>query len=290
MRNGSQSSEQRPQFRSDSRVEGKGLNFDWLTEAFILKSLFRLLLLGTLTVLAIDFRQIYEETNVPLPGQTEQDEPVIMEPPRRQDQLRPYLPLTNPLHQPSDNPKMPGYAQPPTQEQVAGRMTFARGANGAGSAVGRIEPGSAADFKQFIEEQGGEIKLLHLHSPGGSVEDALEMSSLLRENGIETVVPEHGYCASSCPIVFSGGTKRLATAKSWIGVHQIYAAAASPGDLNEGLAHGQTISAEVQAHLIKMGVDSQVWIHAMRTPSDQLYIFTAQELTELKLATEVAGG
>lgn len=289
MHNESQSTKGPPQFRSDPRPAGRGLNFDWLTEAFILKTVFRLLILGALTFLAIDFRQIYEEANVPLPGQTEQDEPVIMEPPRRQDQLRPYLPLTNPLRQLTDNPEMPGYAKPPTQDQVAGRMIFTRGPNGAASAVGRIEQGSAADFSQFIEGQGGEIKSLHLHSPGGSVQDALEMSALLREKGIETVVPQHGYCASSCPIVFSGGAKRSATEQSWIGVHQIYAAAASPGDLNQGLAHGQTISAEVQDHLIKMGVDTQVWIHAMRTPSDQLYIFTPQELTDLKLATEVTG-
>ncbi len=52
-------------------------------------------------------------------------------------------------------------------------------------------------------------------------------------------------------------------------------------------SRGQEISAEVQDHLIKMGVDTQAWIHAMRTPSDQLYVFMPQELTEYKLAMQI---
>jgi hypothetical protein len=213
-----------------------------------------------------------------------------MEPPKQRDQVRPYLPLTNPVRQHSGKgPQMPGYAEPPSQEKVGARMTFLRGPKGALSAVGRIELGTAAEMARFIEGQGGEIKAVHLHSPGGSVSDALAMSKLLREKGIDTVVPDNAYCASSCPIVFAGGKTRTAGKGAWIGVHQIYAAAAAPGDINDGLAHGQAISAEVQDHLIKMGVDTQAWIHAMRTPSDQLYVFTPQELTDYKLATQITG-
>ena len=261
--------------------------FAWLTEAFILRSVFRSLIIGSIVFLGFDFYQIYEEANMPLPGATEQQEPVVMEPPKREDQLRPYLPLTNPMRRSGSGPQMPGYTEPPDQETVATRMAFIRGPKGAASAVGRIEPGTAADLERFIEGQGGEIKTLHLHSPGGSVGDALEMSQLLRDKGIDTVVPDNGYCASSCPIVFSGGKKRTAGSNSWVGVHQIYAAASAPGDLNDGMSHAQSISAEVQDHLGKMGVDARAWIHAMKTPSDQLYIFTPDELTEYKLATRI---
>lgn len=262
-------------------------SFDWFTEAFVLRWVFRLLVIGALVFLAIDFRQIYEEANVPLPGETTQKEPVVMEPPKREDQVRPYLPLTNPLRRTGDGPQMPGYAEPPGQEKVSARMEFTRGPKGAVSAVGRIEPGTAADFARFVEGQGGEIKTLHLHSPGGSVRDAIEMSNLLRDEGIDTIVPDNGYCASSCPIVFSGGEERVAGGNAWVGVHQIYTAASAPGDLNDGLSHGQTISAEVQDHLAKMGVDTKAWIHAMKTPSDQLYIFTPEELSTYKLATRI---
>jgi len=47
----------------------------------------------------------------------------------------------------------------------------------------------------------------------------------------------------------------------------------------------QQISAECQRHLVDMGVDPQVWIHAMETPPERIFYFTPQELTSLKLAT-----
>ncbi len=279
---------------SDQQIDGekkarRAKRFAWFTEAFVLNSVFRLLIVGAIVFLAIDFRQIYEEANAPLPGETEERDPVIMAPPKREDQVRPYLPLTNPLRRAGDSPEMPGYTKPPSHDSVATPMQFKRGPKGAASAVGRIEPGTSAAFADFIEGQGGEIKALHLHSPGGSVRDALEMAELLREKGIDTLVPDNGYCASSCPIVFSGGKNRTAGRKSWIGVHQIYVAASSPGDINDGLSHGQTVSAEVQDHLAKMGVDARAWIHAMKTPSDQLYVFTPEELTKYKLATKLSG-
>ncbi|MBX2806367.1 MAG: hypothetical protein KTR19_10365 [Hyphomicrobiales bacterium] len=263
--------------------------FAWFTEDFVLTSVFRGLIAGAVIFLAIDFIQIYEEANAPLPGETEQQSPVVMEPPKRQDQVRPYLPLTNPLRRTGAGPEMPGHAKPPGQEQISAPMQFVRGPNGAASAVGRIEPGTSAQLIEFINGQGGEIKTLHLHSPGGAVHDALEMGQFLHDEGIDTLVPDNGYCASSCPLVFSGGNKRIAGREAWIGVHQIYTAASAPGDVNDGLSHGQAISAEVQDHLADMGVDSRMWIHAMKTPSDQLYVFTPEELTEYKLATELKG-
>jgi len=263
--------------------------FSWLTEAFVLNALFRSLIVSSLIFLIVDFRQIYEEANAPLPGETERQEPVVMEPPSRDDQVRPYLPLTNPLRRSGKGPQMPGYASPPGQDQIAAPMTFRRGPEGAASAVGRIEPGTGETFAEFLEGQGDEIRTVHLHSPGGSVRDALAMAKLIRSKAIDTRVPDNGYCASSCPIVFSGGENRSAGREAWIGVHQIYAAASSPGDLNDGLSSGQTISADIQSHFVEMGVDARAWIHAMKTPSDQLYIFTPDELTEYKLATELAG-
>jgi ATP-dependent protease ClpP protease subunit len=264
--------------------------FSRIDDVFILKSIYRALIVGSLAFLAVDFSEIYQRENQPLPGKVEPREPVKMEPPKQRDQVRPYLPLTNPVRQRSgEGPQMPGYTEPPSQDKVGARMTFLRGPKGALSAVGRIELGTAAEMARFIESQGGEIKSVHLHSPGGSVNDALAMSKLLREKSIDTIVPDNGYCASSCPIVFSGGKSRIAGKRAWIGVHQIYAAAAAPGDVNDGLAHGQAISAEVQDHLVKMGVNTQAWIHAMRTPSDQLYVFTPEELTDYKLATQIIG-
>lgn len=267
---------------------GGAARFRWLTEDTILNIVFRTLIVSAVVFLIIDFRQIYEEANAPLPGETERQEPVVMEPPSEDDQVRPYLPLTTPMRRSGKAPQMPGYAEPPGHEQVAAAMTFRRGPGGAASAIGRIEPGTGAAFEQFLEGQGDEIRTVFLHSPGGSVRDALQMSKLIRQKAIDTRVPENGYCASSCPIVLSGGETRIAARDSWVGVHQIYAAASSPGDLNDGLSSGQSISADIQSHLVEMGVDARAWIHAMQTPSNQLYVFTYDELTEYNLVTELS--
>ncbi|MBU2583068.1 MAG: ATP-dependent Clp protease proteolytic subunit [Alphaproteobacteria bacterium] len=260
------------------------------SEELILNSVFRLLIVITAAFLVYDYKTIYEAANVPLPGETEREEPLIMAPPKERDHLRPYLPRATPLRRSSKGPAMPGYAKPPKHEIIGQKMTFVRGAKGAVSAVGRIEPGTASDFVEFIEGQGGEVKMLYLHSPGGSVQDALAMSKLLREKKIDTRIPDDAYCASSCPILFSGGNERTVGSNAWVGVHQIYATQKSPGDLADGMSQAQAITAEVQQHLADMGVDTRAWLHAMKTPSDQLYVFTPKELKDYKLATKVAGG
>ena len=262
--------------------------FAWFTEAFILRSVFRLLLVATAAFLLLDLRVIYEEANAPLPGKVDEAGPVVMEPPRRQDQVRPYLPMTTPQRRAGGKPRLPGFTKPVPHKQIGARMRFVRGAKGSASAVGRIEPGTAADFDAFIQANAGEIKTLYLHSPGGSVRDALMMSNLIRDNAIATVVTNNAYCASSCPIVLAGGRERHVGRRAWVGVHRVYAAASSPGKLADGLAHGQAISADVQEHMVKMGVDPRAWIHAMKTPSASLYVFTHKQLTDYKLATRTA--
>ncbi|MGI9478810.1 MAG: hypothetical protein ACR2PI_19065 [Hyphomicrobiaceae bacterium] len=272
---------------ADDRVPRlKSFFLRWLSEDNLLRLVFRALVTAAVVFIALDFRQIYEEANAPLPGQVKQTEPVVMQPPRRQDQLRPYLPRATPIHRSGKEARLPGYAKPVPHTAVGKPMTFVRGPNGAASAVGRIEKGTGAQFAGFVEAQSGELKKLYLHSPGGSVRDALMMARLLRRNAIDTVVPQDAYCASSCPIVFSGGKRRVAGKRAWIGVHQIYAAASTPGGINDGMAHAQAISGQVQEHLDKMGIDPAAWIHAMKTPSDQLYVFTRKELETYRFVSQ----
>lgn len=59
--------------------------------------------------------------------------------------------------------------------------------------------------------------------------------------------------------------------------------------LQEGLANAQRISAECQDYLAEMGADPRLWIHAMKTAKDKLYVFTPKELAEYKLVTKPAG-
>jgi hypothetical protein len=128
-----------------------------------------------------------------------------------------------------------------------------------------------------------------LHSPGGSVTDAMQMARAIREHGLGTRVLADGYCASSCPLVFAGGTERIADATSWIGVHQVFALTTAFGSLGDGMDQAQRVSAETQDVLFDFGVDPRVWTRAMATPKEDIYLFTPEELLELKLATKVEG-
>jgi hypothetical protein len=89
--------------------------------------------------------------------------------------------------------------------------------------------------------------------------------------------------------VFAGGAVRRAAENAAIGVHQISAAAPATMPAAEGMQDAQMISALCQRYLRDMGVDPEVWIRAMETPSGRLFYFRPNELLDLKLATEIGG-
>jgi hypothetical protein len=168
------------------------------------------------------------------------------------------------------------------------RMTFDLAENGRLIVKGRIDPGTAESFAAEVKKRGSYIKTVVLSSPGGSVADALQMGRLIRAKGFATEVENGGYCASSCPLVFAGGAARRAGAKAAIGVHQIFAGAGQAGGLGEGMNGAQRVSAECQRYLREMGVDLEVWVHAMETPKERLYYFKPDEMLKLRLATDHA--
>ena len=172
---------------------------------------------------------------------------------------------------------------------LADKMKFELVGEGRLHATGTIQPGTAKIFAAEIEKRGGYIKTVVLHSPGGSVTDALEMGRLIRKKNFATQVEGGRYCASSCPLVFAGGVERHAGERATIGVHQVSAMTRDGSAVSGGMADAQKISAVCQKYLREMGVDLQVWTHAMETPAQKLYSFKRDELLNLKLATDIGG-
>lgn len=265
----------------------RGLAQRWAlpNERQLLSGLFKGLLGAVAIFLVLDFQTILERASVPLPGESERTEPLVMPPPKPKDHVRPYLPKAMPMRRKGQPPRLPGYAKTVPSNLMAQNMVFKRGKSGHASAVGRIEPGTAARFDDFLTAQGDEVKALYLHSPGGSVRDALLMSARLRKKGINTVVPANAYCASSCPIILAGGAKRVVGNKAWVGVHRVFTSEAEQGDMARGMSEAQAITAEIQQHLRDMGVKPDVWLHAMRTPSENLYVFTRAQLADYRLVS-----
>jgi hypothetical protein len=175
-------------------------------------------------------------------------------------------------------------------DRLKSAMSFDLLGDGRLIAIGTIRPGTAKVFAAEIEKRGSYVKSVVLHSPGGSVSDAIEMGRLIRQKQFATEVESGRYCASSCPLVFAGGVERRAGESAAIGVHQVTALAASDTALTavNGMDGVQRMSAECQKYLLEMGIDPMVWVHAMETPTDQLFYFTRDELLRLRLATEKA--
>lgn len=201
-------------------------------------------------------------------------------------------------------PSLPGFG-PADPQQAAPNLTSDRASLEAPLVIalergrtlrltGTIDPGAADRFAAEVDARGEYVDVVELDSPGGSVADALQMGALIRSKGLKTRVSAGALCASSCPLVFAGGVERLASRTAAVGVHQVYAAAQT----REGLparATGVTAMADVQKttalitrHLLDLGIDAAVWLHALETPPNALYFFSPDELVALKLATQLA--
>ena len=164
-------------------------------------------------------------------------------------------------------------------------VRFELKADGVLSAVGAIDLGAFDRFAEEIAARGEYVELVDLNSPGGSVEDAMQIADLIREHDFKTRVSDGALCASSCPLILAGGAQRFAAPNALIGIHQIF----SLGDINASpeaaMAQTQTTTARVARHLERMGVDPGLWFHALETPSDQLYYLSGEELSDFRLVT-----
>ena len=172
-------------------------------------------------------------------------------------------------------------------------LTVTLGPGGVLSLTGTFDPGAADRVAAEIAAHGEYVKTVALDSPGGAVTEALAIGALIRDKGYETSVAAGALCASSCPLVFAGGRERVATERSAIGVHQIYAAAPT-GSLTSQLqaagnamSDAQTLTARISRYLSKMGVADEVWLRALETPPDRLTYFSPDELKRFNLATRL---
>lgn len=199
------------------------------------------------------------------------------------------------MNLPSILPSIPFPALPDGDKRVTPRplpdgamakpMTFELVGGGKLMATGTITPGISEAFSAEVAKRGDYIKTVVLNSPGGSVSDALAMGRLIRERNFATEIEAGKYCASSCPLVFAGGVERRVGDRAIIGVHQVAAVGSANGLPRDEMQVAQNISAKCQRYLSDMGVNLQVWVHAMETPHEKLFVFKPDELKSLNLAT-----
>ncbi|MEZ5669506.1 MAG: hypothetical protein R3F55_19130 [Alphaproteobacteria bacterium] len=211
----------------------------------------------------------------------------FVSPPAPGDNVRPYSPSVRPLAPERGQPQLPFGGEPLPVSQAA--MQFSLHQAGGVTyilAAGRIAPGSAQDLLGFDIDHDRKATLVVFDSPGGSVTEAMQMGAVIRARGLDTMVVDDGLCASSCPLAFAGGVRRIAFAGSWIGVHRAFITEGG-GDTQSGLRQGQQVAAACMRHLEQLGVDPRAWIPALSTSWDDIYFFTADQLTTFAFATEI---
>lgn len=156
--------------------------------------------------------------------------------------------------------------------------------------VGEIAPGDAARVADLLREalaDGAGPSTVYLHSPGGSVADALQLGRTLRDTGLSTAIAAGEVCLSACPYLLAAGIERRVDETGQVGVHQHYFGQNSvqPAFLAvEDIQRGQ---ADVVRHLTEMGVDLRIMALLLDTPPDEIYVLLPDELTDFALATEL---
>ncbi|WP_404401080.1 hypothetical protein [Pelagibacterium halotolerans] len=241
----------------------------------ILRFAFFAMLLGTGSVLAIDYMALNADAPVPDPANI----------------ANPVLPAVDrPEIDPSDPAFRPHETITTPEAMLKAPLEMELGPDGVLALTGTIAPGAAERFAAEIERRGGYIETVALNSPGGSLDDALAIAEAIRAEGYGTSVPAGALCASSCPLILAAGGTRSVDIGASVGVHQIYAASATEvAEIGpaQAMSDAQTLTARITRHLAATGADPALWVHAMETPPDRLYYFTREELERYRL-TEAA--
>ena len=140
---------------------------------------------------------------------------------------------------------------------------------------GQIDLRSALNFRRAFDAHP-EIERLYLDSVGGSVQIALLIADDVQRAGISTFIESNAECYSACAFIFFAGKIRQVDGR--LGVHQVSAASERVDSQNLQINLSDIVEA-----LNKYGVDPEVLEYMLRTPADEIYIFTGQEIARLNL-------
>jgi hypothetical protein len=212
--------------------------------------------------------------------------PAPMAPPDAGDQTRPYDPTRIPVRPGADRPRAPLPAQSEGLEFSTIEVP------GHGSALylrGAIRPGDDARFERHLDGLTEPPARIALHSPGGAVDAALRLGRTIRDRGMDAHVLADDACVSACPFLLAGGVERHVHHDAWVGVHQVAFVDAMTLSAADAARRLQMLKADVYDYWAEMDVDPAIEAIAMRIPPERAYFLLPEELSELRLATEIVG-
>jgi peptidoglycan hydrolase-like protein with peptidoglycan-binding domain len=162
-------------------------------------------------------------------------------------------------------------AETPSVAQRFGAFTLPDNAANVIMLNGEVTHTLASDFNRALAARP-DADLIVLNSPGGYVVNALQVAQEVRRRGMAALVAQGMGCYSACAYIFFAGEPRLVEGE--LGVHQISAEIAD-------LVLAQTTLSDVLDALDAFGVEQPIISVMLRTPPEDMYVFTPQELAEL---------
>lgn len=150
-------------------------------------------------------------------------------------------------------------AQPSSAANIDNQIFDGR--NGAIVLTGQINTGDPVRFREVAIKRLSNIVILD--SPGGSLNDGLEIAQTIRDLGLTTAVPATGGCYSACALIWVAGVKRVMSRSAHIGFHAAYFR-------DHGIAKETGVgNARVGAFLTRIGLpESAVIYMTVATPDD----------------------
>jgi hypothetical protein len=180
------------------------------------------------------------------------------------------------------------------------------------AAEGKIDVGATDRFRQLLRKLGDRRPPIYFHSPGGKVNDALELGRLFRDKKFEVSVghtvplgcgsdkqsanscearkrggqaleaeisPTTYECNSSCVYALAGGAVRLVPPWAKLGIHDIGV------DPNSSVPRGAALTmvmrlshARVHSYLRAMGIDDALFAAAVATPFESVRLLQRDEI------------
>jgi hypothetical protein len=139
--------------------------------------------------------------------------------------------------------------------------------------AGDITPQTPLDFRTALTRRP-DAKLVVLASDGGVVSSGLLLADDVHFRGLNTYIPGDARCLSACAYIFFAGKARLAEGE--LGVHQFYGG-------SDTAASAQLAMSDILDMLAKFETPQPVISRMLRTKSDDMYVFSRDEIAELAI-------
>jgi hypothetical protein len=180
------------------------------------------------------------------------------------------------------------------------------------AAEGKIDAGAADRFRQLLRKLGDRRPPIFFHSPGGKVNDALELGRLIRDKkfavsvgqtvplgcggdkqmadacearkragqAVEAEISPTAYaCNSSCVYALAGGAVRLVPPWVKLGIHDLGVEPNSSVPRGVSLTTVMRLShARVRSYLRAMGIDDALFSAAVATPFESVRLLQRDEI------------